>query len=127
MNWKTGLAGVSLGAALLFAGAATAKADGCSERLAQQEWQFRRDVSRHGLFSRQARRSRERLDQLSWQCNSFRGHDRRWDRDRRDHDRRWERDRDDRGRRWERGRGFGFGFGRGSGFSRHRHNRFCRH
>lgn len=122
MNWKTGLAGLSLGAAMLFTGAATAQADSCSQRLAEQEWQFRRDVARHGIFSRQARRSRERLDRLSWQCNSFRGHDRRFDRDRgRDRDRDHDRD-----RRWERNRGFGFGFGRDFG-RRHRHNRFCRH
>ena len=130
MNWKAGLAGLSLGAAALLFGAGTAQADNCSQRLQREEWQLHRDISRHGIFSRQARHRQERIERLRWQCSNFRG-DRRFDRDRFDRDwnrRHWDRDDDRRfDRRWDRGRGFGFGFGRGFGFNRHRHNRFCRH
>ena len=124
MNWKAGLAGISLGATALLFGAGTAQADDCFRRLQREEWQLHRDVARHGVFSRQARHRRENIERLRWQCSNFRG-DRRFDRD---WNRRWDRDDDRRfDRRWNRGRGFGFGFGRGFGFTRHRHNRFCRH
>ncbi len=127
MNWKAGLAGLSFGAAVFFAGAGTAQADDCFRRLQREEWQLHRDISRHGVFSRQARHRRESLERLRWQCSNFRG-DRRFDRRDRDWDRRhWDRDDDRRfHRRWNRHRRFGFG--RGFGFGRHhRHDRFCRH
>ena len=109
MNWKTALAGFSLGAAMLFAGAGTARADNCFERLQREQWQLRREISRHGFYSNQARHRRERIEQLRWQCNAFRNNDRRWDhgwrgRDR-DWNRRWDRDRDHRwDNRWRRDR-----------------------
>ena len=120
MNWKTGLAGLSLGVGMLFTGAGTARADHCFDRLQREELQLRRDIGRHGFYSRQAQHRRQRIERLRWQCSGVRGGERRWDRDWRGYD-----------RRWDRRRGWHFGFGRGHsrdfGFSRHRHNRFCRH
>jgi hypothetical protein len=117
----------ALGAALLLGGATTARADDwgrgrdrqCWNRINREEDKLRRDIRRHGIFSRQAQNRRAKLHRLRQQCGgSFwgwrddRGRGRgRWDhdddwrwRDRNRNDR-WRRDRDDRywdGRRWRR-------------------------
>ena len=131
MNWKTGLAGLSLGVGMLFTGAGTARADDCFRRLQREELQLRRDIGRHGFYSRQADHRRQRIERLRWQCSGFRGGDRRWDqgrggRGRHGFDHRWNSGfGSGHDRRWDRNRGFGRGFG--FSFGRHRHNHFCRH
>ena len=106
----------ALGAALLFGVAATAEAhDKCWDRINREEIKLRRDIRRHGIFSRQAQHRREKIHRLRQQCGYWGWNDRgrgrdRWDRDdwrwrQRDRDDRWRRDRDDwywDGRRWRR-------------------------
>jgi hypothetical protein len=110
MNWKRNLLRAALsgtlllGAALLPSG--TALARDCSDRIRSEEIKLRRDIERHGFFSRQAAHRREKLNELRESCarenrRFFSGRDRdrngRWhDRDNdRDRDNRWRRDRDD--------------------------------
>lgn len=112
----------ALGAAFLFGGASTAQGDDwgrgrnrqCWQRINREEDKLRRDIRRHGVFSRQAQNRRQKIHRLRQQCGgSFfgwrddRGRGRgRWDRN---NDWRW-RDRRDRdrdnwywdGRRWRR-------------------------
>ena len=110
MNWKAALFVGALGGVLLLAGTPPAQARdrdrGCAQRIRQTEWKLRRDIQRHGYFSRQAAHRREQLRRVREQC-FFRGErDGRWfgrcDRDRDDRWRRRDRGRDDRWRRRDR-------------------------
>jgi len=108
MNWKRNLLRAALGGTLMLGAAllpsGTAQARDCSDRVRSEEIKLRRDIERHGFFSRQAAQRREKLNELRERCAQenrrrfFGG----WDRDRdgrwhdRDNDRdRWRRDRDD--------------------------------
>jgi hypothetical protein len=91
--------------------------NGCGQRIRNEEWKLRRDIDRHGFYSRQARHDRQRIAELREGCRVNQRHwrgdgdrdDRRWrrdgDHDRDDRVRHWRRgdgdnDRDDRGRHW---------------------------
>jgi outer membrane murein-binding lipoprotein Lpp len=80
---KIMLAGVVLGASLLFGGASTARADNwrsCEERIEQEQHDLDRAIARHGYYSRQANHERRELNRLYREC-SYRHRDRDHDRD----------------------------------------------
>jgi hypothetical protein len=102
MLTKTKLAGMMLGAALLLAGAGTARADDCNSRARKEQRDLNRAIEQHGFFSPQANRERNELRRIQNNCGWLNNRD--WDRD----DSRWRRgdgdwDRDD--SRWRRGDG----------------------
>jgi hypothetical protein len=76
MNARTLLVAAALGGAMLFAGAGTAEARhdrydrNCARKISREEDRLRRDIRRHGPFSRQARNRRARIAQLYRQCGS---------------------------------------------------------
>lgn len=92
MRWKTSLLGAALGGAVLLGGillsGTTAQAANCADRISKQESKLRRDIERHGFFSRQAENDRSKLQSARASCGYGWG---RWGSRRGDGDR----DRDD--------------------------------
>lgn len=79
MNARTLLVAAALGGAMFLAGAGTAEAHydrygrfdrNCARKISREEDRLRRDIRRHGPFSRQARNRRARIAQLYRQCGA---------------------------------------------------------
>jgi hypothetical protein len=79
MNARAFLVAAALGSAMLLASAGTAEAHydrydrfdrNCARKISREEDRLRRDIRRHGPFSRQARNRRARIAQLYRQCGA---------------------------------------------------------
>jgi len=76
MRWKTSLLGAALGGAVLLGGIllpsvpaqARDRDDQCFRRIRNEESKLRRDIDRHGFFSRQAEHRREQIRGLRERC-----------------------------------------------------------
>ncbi len=62
----------ALGGALLLGGIPAAQVHNrgryCEERIRREEWRLERDIPRHGFYSRQAHRDRQRLYEVRERC-----------------------------------------------------------
>ena len=88
MSWKKTLLTAALGGAVLLGGVATAQAhdrhDRRFNRFGREEFKLKRDIARHGFFSRQADHRRSKLrwlldrDDCRFDRRNHRGHRRGW-------------------------------------------------
>ena len=107
MKGKGLLLAVVAGFAITLAGAQPARADHrdrereCFRKVDKEQNKLEREIRKHGFYSRQAQRQREKLFRVRNECRGYgyRGRDDRWDRDRRYDREDW---RDDRDRRDDR-------------------------